>query len=277
MSALVAAQDTQCHGIVVGLGLVIVLKHLDVEVHMFLLLTADIVDGTLQALYVLGSVAIHKGIEGHTLLTFALFVHPGKLLRQDVIGPQTYMTRLQDERQTVITLTYSQGQTSLSGAVNNVIKQQNDGNDSEGGSQIPYPCRDTRIATVRVEPFILNGLQLVGSSQHHIGAIDTFQQMTVTRHELILAIGHVDRHQCQFVSPVFPHEPFQRHRVPKDDAVILVCDILNSALHVVIGHNLLGPTLFLEVVMTEAAAMYDDTVVLEVFLLTDMDRQALRY
>ena len=46
---------------------------------------------------------------------------------------------------------------------------------------------------------------------------------------------------------------------------------MEGVLHVVIGYDLLRPSLFHEVVMTETAAMHDDAVVLQVFLLTDMD------
>ena len=238
---------------------------------MLFLLLGDILDGPLEPLHILGPVAIHEGVEGRTLLSFALFVHPGKLLRLDVIGPQTHVTRLQDERQAVITLPHSLGQTSLPNPIEDVIEQQDDGDDGEGGGQMPHPCRDTRITAVGIKPLVLDGLQLVSRSQRHIGTVDTFQQMVVARHELILAIRHVDRHQCQFVSLVFPHEPFQRHRVPEDDTVVLVDDLMEGALHIVIGHDLLRPGLFHEVVMTETAAMHDDAVVLQVFLLTDMD------
>ena len=181
------------------------------------------------------------------------------------------MTRLQDERQTVIAFSHSLGQAPLPNSIHDIIEQQDDSDDCEGGSQIPYPCGDTRITAVGIEPFVLDGLQLIGSSQRYIGTVDTLKQMVVTRHELILAIGHVDRHQCQFVSLVFPHEPFQRHRVPEDDTVVLVDDLMEGALHIVIGYDLLRPGLFHEVVMTETAAMHDDAVVLQVFLLTDMD------
>ena len=74
---------------------------------------------------------------------------------------------------------------------------------------------------------------------------------------------------------VFAHEPFQRHRVPQDDRVLLADDILDGTFHVVIGHDLLRPSLFHEVVMTEAAAMYDHAVVLQVLALADMDRLVL--
>ena len=185
------------------------------------------------------------------------------------------MTRLQDERQTVIAFSHSLGQAPLPNSIHDIIEQQDDSDDCEGGSQIPYPCGDTRITAVGIEPFVLDGLQLIGSSQRYIGTVDTLKQMVVTRHELILAIGHVDRHQCQFVSLVFPHEPFQRHRVPEDDTVVLVDDFMEGTLHVVIRHNLFRPSLLHEVMMTETTSMHDYPVVLQVFLLTDMDRHGL--
>ena len=83
------------------------------------------------------------------------------------------MTRLQDERQTVIAFSHSLGQAPLPNSIHDIIEQQDDSDDCEGGSQIPYPCGDTRITAVGIEPFVLDGLQLIGSSQRYIGTVDT--------------------------------------------------------------------------------------------------------
>ena len=110
-----------------GLPLALIIKHLDVQVHMVLLLLGNRIEGLLQALHILGSVTIHKGIEGGGLLGLALFVHPGELLGQDMVGPQAHMTGLQDLRQAGIALSDSLRQTPLPAPVHDIVNQQEQG------------------------------------------------------------------------------------------------------------------------------------------------------
>ena len=127
MAVLLPTQHTQGHGVVVDLSLVVILKHLDIQVHMILLLLGDGLDGLLQTQHILGSVTIHERIEGGGLLGLPLFVHPRKLSRQDIIGPQTHMTGLQDLRQAGVALSDSLGQTSFPGSVHDIVQQQDQG------------------------------------------------------------------------------------------------------------------------------------------------------
>ena len=123
MPVFVMTQHTQSQRVVMGLTLFVILKHLYVQVHMILLLLTDRLDSLLQTLYILGSVTIYEGVEGGILLSFALFVYPRELSGHDIVGPQTDMTGLQNLRQTGIALSHSQCQTSLPGAINDIVEQ----------------------------------------------------------------------------------------------------------------------------------------------------------
>ena len=87
--------------------------------------------------------------------------------------------------------------------------------------------------------------------------------------ELILAIGQLDGLYLQIGGLILLHEPLERHGVPDDDAIVLSADALDGLLHIVVGHNVGGPAVFLDEVMAEATLVNDDGVVLEVLAVID--------
>ena len=99
----------------------------------------------------------------------------------------------------------------------------------------------------------------------------------VLRHKLVFSVGEVDRYDGQIVCVEFPHQPFQRHGVPYNNALIGCTDMLDGLLHVVVGFNLLSPSFVLDQVVTETALMDDDGVARQTLTRLNVDDTVLRH
>ena len=257
--ALALAHGRQGDGVVVvGLLTRLILEDLDVEVHGLRLLADDVVEGLVELTDIIRVIAVGKLFDGGGALGPALLIHPREGLRLHIIGPEAHMTGSQHQRQAVVALSQLFGHAALTDAVVEVIDEEAEAHDAEAGGYLPYPFGDARLRTVGIEPLVLDGLQTVGGAQPGIDTVDLLQQLGVLRHELILAVGEVDGYDGEVVGMELAHEPFQRHRVPHDDAIVGGAYVLDGFLHVVVGHNLLGPSIVPEQVVTEAAFMHDD-------------------
>ena len=62
---------------------------------------------------------------------------------------------------------------------------------------------------LRVEPFVLQSCDLIVNIQIGVGSVQQIEQELIVRHELIIAVRHVDGRQFQIIQLVMVDKPFQ--------------------------------------------------------------------
>ena len=171
-----------------------------------------------------------------------------------------HLTRIKDEQQTVIGTLQVLRHPTLIKARGDEVDEEDEDEHQQDGHQIPHPRGDARLLVLRIEPFVLDGLQLAGGAQQREDAVHLFQQLEVVRHEFILSMRDIHRCQFQLVIVELVEQPFQRQRVPHDVTPFLVVGILHRLLHVVVGNGVPPPPPSFHEVVAETAAMDDDTL-----------------
>ena len=89
------------------------------------------------------------------------------------------MTRIQNQRQTVVAFTESLGHFALTNAIEEIVDQYAQCDYCHYRCHFPYPFRDTRFLAVWIEPLVLDRLQSIRSTQTVIYTINLLQQTVV--------------------------------------------------------------------------------------------------
>ena len=194
------------------------------------------------------------------MLVVAVLVEPGHGLPPDVVDPYPHVTGFQRQCQSGVLPADVACGASGSYGVEQVDAQYACEEEYQEVGHHPYPRGDAGVLPLRIEPFVLQLLQPVLRAQHGIGAVHQRQQLRVVGHEPVFAVGHVYGLYLQVVGMELVELPFQRHRVPYDDALALGAHLQHGLFHVVIGDGVLFPALFLHQVVTVTAFVHDDAV-----------------
>ena len=206
-------------------------------------------------------------------LSFVIIDGNGFLLH--IERPEVHLPRAEDMRQTGIATTNGIGHLLLTEAVKGIIAHSTNQQQNHSTHDEPYPNGDATVFALRVEPLVLERLQLVFSFQTCIDLIDKVQQDGLLGNKLILTMLHLDRCQFQIIEVQCVLQPFQRQRIPYNLLVGGIIHMLHSLTHVVIGDDLRFPPFFFHQVVSKATFVHNETVMLQIGLCLDAKRLAL--
>ena len=193
----------------------------------------------------------------------------------DVVGPHQHLAGLHDESQTLVPeavlLLYAAGLKSIDDA----IEQQDESQEGGHRHYVPHPLRHMVLLTLGIEPLVLHLHQFLVGAQHGVDTVNLGQQLRVVRHELVLAVGHVDRRDVEVVYLVLMDNPLQRQGVPDDLTFLVGTQLLDGTLDVLGDNGIVSPPVVKHQVVAQAVVVDNDAVLAQVLEVIDFHRLAL--
>ena len=167
-----------------------------------------------------------------------LFVKPAYTLGGNMDYPDTYATGSQDVCQSLVATAYLVRHAAFYAAIGPDIEECHGNDEHHESHHLPNPFGNARVLVFRIEPFVLDGLQVARGLKHGVYAVYLVQQARVVGHELILAMRNIDGRELHVLEVHGLYQPFQRHCVPQNLVARLVVGTLYSFLHVIIGDGI---------------------------------------
>ena len=237
-----------------------------------LLLTDNSVDGFSQSCEVAFAVALCEFLQRIDVGHLTIVVAPGNCLLAHVVGPDTYLTGLDDQGQATVQLIVGFGDALVLQPVYQRIGNGSHQQDQGPNNQIPYPGGDLLFRLLRIEPFVLYGSDLLIGIEIGIGLVEQIQQVLVVGHELIFTMRHVHGGQFEVIQMIAVDEPFQCGCVTDDLSLFLDTDLLDGLFQVTTGNGIVAPAVVEHQVMAQAGVADDhfQTVFAQVAEVTDL-------
>ena len=176
---LAATEDGEPDGKAVKLAMRTVLRS-HVEGLSLRLLQRDIGQCLLDALVVL----LHHRVEeevGRQVVTVhhAVLVEGRDGLGGYMIEPYPHVARLQDERQSAVAATERLRHALLLATIDDEEEERQQDEQQQDTDDQPYPRRNARVLTLRIEPLVLDGLQPALCTEHGVHTVHLLKQARI--------------------------------------------------------------------------------------------------
>ena len=270
---LVAVQHGEHHNEVPHiLRPVLHVARLDAELHLRLLAPllgralggSQLANGLDEGIEILGLIAVCELVHGVGVSHLPLLVAPFKQLLAHQIGPHFHAAGFQYEGEALVPPFVTLGQPARLQVVGDGIDAQYEGKEPRRGREPPHPGGDARLLPFRIEPLVAQVRQAVGGIECAVHTVQSAQQDRVVRHELVLAVRHVDGCELYVIDMILVDEPLQREGVPHHGPFAFVAHLLQRQFHRAVGYGIIAPSVVYHQMVAQAAVIHEHAVGAEV-------------
>ena len=231
---------------------------LDFHRQCFLLLTDHLIQGLHHVAEVVRMVAVDKFLGGIGTNGLSFLVAPCEILQGNVVRPHVHIARIQNQRQPAVAETQLCVHASQLDTIVDKIEYQQQGQQYQTDGRVLHPHGSLGYVTFRIEPLVLQVLQLLVGTQQHIDAVQHLYQPAVVRHELVLSVRHVHWRYLQIVYLELAKQPFQGDGIPDDAPFLRLTQFHDGFVNVVANDGIGPPPVVFHQVMTQTVAEYPD-------------------